>query len=100
MDGAKPVVIVNETFVARYFGNESPLGYHMGFGRGPNVIPDMEIVGVVEDAKYENLRDEVPRQVFVHYPQSEWATEMTVYVRASLPSDAMLAAIRREVENP
>jgi predicted permease len=99
MDGAKPVVVVNETFAARYFENESPLGYHLGFGGGPNVIPDMEIVGVVEDAKYRNLRDEVPRQVFVHYRQSEWATEMTFYVRTSLASDAIFAAIRREVEN-
>ena len=98
-DGAKPVIIVNETFVERYFETESPLGYHIGFGRGPNVIPDMEIVGVVEDAKYENLRDEVPRQVFVHNPQSEWATQMTVYVRASISSDTLLTAIRGEVEN-
>jgi predicted lysophospholipase L1 biosynthesis ABC-type transport system permease subunit len=99
MEGAKPVVVVNETFAARYFENESPLGYHLAFGRGPNVVPDMEIVGVVEDAKYENLRDEVPRQVFVHYQQSQWATEMTFYVRTSLPSDAAFAEFRREVEN-
>jgi predicted lysophospholipase L1 biosynthesis ABC-type transport system permease subunit len=98
-EGAKPVVVVNETFAARYFEDESPLGYHIGFGGGPNVIPDMEIVGVVEDAKYENLRDEVPRQVFVHHQQSEWATEMTFYVRTSLPSDAVAATIRREVAN-
>jgi ABC-type antimicrobial peptide transport system permease subunit len=58
----------------------------------------MEIVGVVEDAKYKNLRDEVPRQVFVHYQQSQLAAEMTFYVRASLPSDAVFAAIHREVE--
>jgi len=90
---------VNETFAARYFGDESPLGYHLDFGGGPNVIPDMEIVGVVEDGAYENLRDEVPRQVFVHYQQNEWATEITIYVRTALPSDAMFAAIRREVKN-
>jgi predicted permease len=98
-EGAKPVVVVNETFAKRYFENESPLGYHIAFGRGPNVSPDMEIVGVVEDAKYENLRDEVPRQVFVHYQQNEWATEMTFYVRTSLPSDALFSTIRSEVRN-
>lgn len=97
--GAKPVVVVNETFAARYFEAESPLGYHIGFGGGPNVIPDMEIVGVVEDAKYENLRDEVPRQIFVHYAQNEWATEMTFYVRTTLPSDAVAGTIRRKVAN-
>jgi predicted permease len=98
IEGAKRVVIVNETFAARYFGGDSPLGYHIAFGRGPNIVPNMEIVGVVEDAMYENLRDEVPRQVFVHHPQVR-ATDMTVYVRSSLPSEAIPAMIRREVKS-
>jgi len=58
---------------------------------------DMEIVGVVQDAKYEDLRDEVPRQVFVAYQQSEWADGMTAYVRTSTASEAMFATIREEV---
>jgi ABC-type antimicrobial peptide transport system permease subunit len=58
----------------------------------------MEIVGVVEDAKYENLRDEVPRQVFVAHQQSEWASGMTAYARTSMGSEAMFEAIRREVQ--
>jgi ABC-type antimicrobial peptide transport system permease subunit len=73
------------------------VGYHLAFGDGPNVVPDLEIVGVVEDAKYENQRDEVPRQVFVNHMQAEWASEMTAYVRTSLPSETTFAAIREEV---
>ncbi|MGH9319249.1 MAG: FtsX-like permease family protein, partial [Vicinamibacteria bacterium] len=90
-------VIVNETFARKYFQEESPLGYHMGFGDGPDVKFELQIVGVVQDAKYEDLRDEVPRQVFVQYLQNDWATEMTTYVRTSLSSEAMFAAIRDEV---
>lgn len=95
--GAPRTVIVNETFAKRYFQDRSPLGYHIAFGAGPQVKPDMEIIGVVADTKYENLRDEVPRQVFVAYPQMEFASEMTVYVRTALPSEKMFAAIRAEV---
>lgn len=95
--GAKKSVVVNETFARKYFPAGSPIGYHIGWGDGPNVKLDMEIVGVIQDAKYEDLRDEVPRQVFVTYQQSEWASEMTAYVRTSSSSEAMFAAIREEV---
>ena len=95
--GSKESVIVNETFARKYFPDGSPLGYHIGFGDGTDTVFDMEIVGVVEDAKYEDLRGEVPRQVFVTYTQSERASEMTAYLRTSRDSEAMFAAIRDEV---
>ncbi|HJS73015.1 MAG TPA: FtsX-like permease family protein, partial [Vicinamibacteria bacterium] len=94
---SKQSVVVNETFARKYFPEGSPLGYHIGWGDGPDTVFDMEIVGVVEDAKYEDLRDEVPRQVFVTYTQSDWASEMTAYVRTARDSEAMFAAIREEV---
>ncbi len=93
----RKAVVVNETFARRYFGERSPVGYHMGFGTGPGTKLDMEICGVVEDAKYEGLREEIPRQVFVSYRQNEWASEMTGYVRTSLPSTQMFSLIRDEV---
>ncbi len=95
--GVTKAVIVNETFARKYFPEGSPIGYHLGWGGGPNAKLDMEIVGVVQDAKYEDLRDEVPRQVFIAYPQAEWADEMTAYVRTSVSSKAMFARIREEV---
>ncbi len=97
--GAPRVVMVNETFAKRYFQNRSPLGYHIGFGAGPQVKLDMEIIGVVADTKYEDLRQEVPRQVLVAYPQMDYASAMTVYVRTALPSEKMFAAVRAEIRN-
>jgi predicted permease len=95
--GAKRSAVVNETFARKYFPEGSPVGYHFGFGDGPNVKLDIEIVGVVEDAKYEDLRDDIPRQVFVAYPQADWADEMTAYVRTSASSEATFDRIREEV---
>jgi predicted permease len=95
--GATGTVVVNETFASKYFPGASALGFHIAFGSGPNVVPDLEIIGVVADASYENLRDEPPRQVFVAAQQADWATEMTAYVRTTMPSDAVFATIRREV---
>ena len=94
---ARKAVIVNETFARRYFGDRSPLGYHLGWDSPPDAPPDLEIVGVVADARYEGLGNEIPRQMFVAYRQNDWAAEMTVYVRTALPVEQTFAAVRDEV---
>jgi predicted permease len=93
----KKVVLVNETFAKRYFPGGNPLGYRIGLGRGPKTKVDMEIVGVVADVKYSNLRDEVPRQVFLCHAQLEQASGMVFYARTSLASERMFGMIREEV---
>jgi predicted permease len=51
-----PVVVVNETFVKRFFSHgENPIGVHFGIS-GVESSGDWEIVGVVSDIKYNNLR--------------------------------------------
>jgi predicted permease len=47
------VAVVNETFVARYCRGGNPIGMRFGAG-GPKHAADYEIVGVVEDAKYNS----------------------------------------------
>jgi predicted permease len=94
---ARKAVIVNRTFARRYFGDQSPLGYHVGWNSDPASPPDLEIIGVVEDAKYEDLAEAVPRQIYVAYPQNDWATGMTVYIRSGLPSERMFESVRDEM---
>jgi ABC-type antimicrobial peptide transport system permease subunit len=47
------VAVINETFAKKYFGSDEPLGKHVGLG-GPERGGDYEIVGIVEDAKYQD----------------------------------------------
>jgi predicted permease len=94
---ARKGVIVNETFAKRYFGDSSPLGYHLGWDSPPSAPPDLEIVGVVADTRYEGLANEIPRQIFVSYRQTDWATEMTVYLRTALSAEQTFAQVREEV---
>ncbi len=96
---APKTVIVNETFARRYFAGRSPLGYHIGMGRGPQVKLDHEIVGVVADAKYEHLQEETPRQVFICSEQTASPGSATFYVRTSLGSSQMFTAVRNEMRN-
>lgn len=50
-----PVVIINRTMAHRFFGDASPIGKHIQFVEGKH--PPMEIVGVVADSKYNDLRE-------------------------------------------
>jgi predicted permease len=47
--------IINQTMARRFFGNVSPLGKHFHFVEGNR--PPLEIVGVVADSKYNDLRE-------------------------------------------
>ncbi|HYU79046.1 MAG TPA: ABC transporter permease [Vicinamibacterales bacterium] len=99
--GAPLVAIVNETFAKYYFPGENPIGHRFGF-RSMNNPAALEIVGVVKDAIYANMRrnaeeTQTPRFVYTPYQQSEELNEMTVYVRASGPVDAMADQLRTVV---
>ncbi len=49
------VAVVNQAFVRKFFPHQNPVGQHFGLG-GTSHSGDYEIVGVVQDAKYENAR--------------------------------------------
>ncbi|MBZ5726084.1 MAG: ABC transporter permease [Acidobacteriia bacterium] len=79
--GAPKVGIVNQKFAKRYFGGGNALGRHVGFGKNPGTKTDIEIVGVVGDTKYENMRDEMPYELYIPYRQAEFVDGMAAYVR-------------------
>jgi putative ABC transport system permease protein len=62
-----PSVIVNETFVRRYFAAEDPLGRQIRFG--PPDRPAFTIVGVVADARARGARGDARAETFIPYWQ-------------------------------
>ena len=79
------VIIVNEKLAKQYFGNQSAVGRHIGFGNEPGAIADMEIIGVVKDFRYRGIRGDITRQAFIPYLGLPFARDMTSYVRTALP---------------
>ncbi len=47
------VAVVNQTFAKKFFPKQDPIGQHFGMG-DPSHAGDMEIVGIVQDAKYQD----------------------------------------------
>ena len=63
-DRGPRVALVNEAFAKTYFPGANPIGKRIGFNNEPGAVPDLQIVGVVRDTKYENLRETPPKLVY------------------------------------
>jgi predicted permease len=92
-------VIINEKFARKYFAGRNPIGMHVGFGSDPGTPTPMEVIGVVKDVKYTNLRDEIPVQAFIPYMGSRYLGDMTVYLRTVGEPNQLMTSIRSKVRD-
>jgi predicted permease len=88
-DGAAPVAIVNEAFTRKFGLGQDAVGRMMG--QADEL--DMQIVGVVRDAKYSAVKDEVPPVFFTPYRQTASTGGLFFYVRSSIEPAAILRAV-------
>lgn len=87
-------VIVNRAFVQKYLDQENPIGKQFGEFAGDGFrppSPGYEIVGVVNDTKYGNLRRAVSPMMFT--PQTSGAAAFEL--RTAADPQAVLPAIRK-----
>ncbi len=59
------VAIVNEAFARHFFGGRSAIGRHVALGGPYRTDEAYEIVGLVKDARYFNVRDQAEPMMFV-----------------------------------
>jgi predicted permease len=79
--GAPRVAIVNETFAKKFGLGRDVVGKRMGIGtNGPL---DIEIVGLVKDARYFDAKGDVPALFVTPYRQDEGLGALTFYVRTA-----------------
>jgi predicted permease len=92
--GAPLVAIINESFARQFFPGENPLGKQVGIGP----TPDREIVGVIADTKYRDLRATIPNTLYLPADQDEHPSfARTLHVRTPLSAEEMSAALREQV---
>ena len=90
--GAPKVGIVNQAFAKKFNLGANPVGKRFGIG-SQNAKPDIEIVGIAQDAKYSDVKREVPPQYFLPYRQEERLGFGYFYVRTSTPPEQLLTTV-------
>jgi putative ABC transport system permease protein len=76
------VAIINESMAKVFLPNRNPIGVHFAMGSGNDVKPDIEIVGVVKDAKWSHVRDADRPYFYRPYSQFGKLFGMSFYVRS------------------
>jgi predicted permease len=94
-DGAKApdVIVINESLARKFFGDEDPLGQHMGY----DTPAKMEIIGVVRDARIDGLRDAPPPMIYHSLRQhpDEFARNLYVRMSGRAPAEGIKASLAR-----
>ena len=93
------VAIVNEAFARKFGIDEDPIGRRMYDGGSPEEETlDVEIVGLVPDTKYSEVKKDPPPLFFRPYRQNRHLGFLTFYVRGALPPEQLMPVIRDTVK--
>src|SRR5205085_2420475 len=90
------VVIVNEAFVKRHFGGRNPLGARVAMGSRPDAKPDTEIIGVVQNISYRNVREQWEQ---AYFPIGTQLSGSNFYVRFRGNPESAFRPIREILRN-
>ncbi|HXW92454.1 MAG TPA: ABC transporter permease [Terriglobales bacterium] len=97
---ATKVAVVNESLARHFFATpEMALGHYLTDERG-DVRTDLQIIGVVKDARHKEVRSDVVRTVFVPYLQAKDAGDSSLqfYLRTWQAPQVAQGAIRKAIE--
>jgi predicted permease len=92
---APNVAVVNQAFARKFNLGANPVGRRMDQG---NDSLDIEIVGMVQDAKYSEVKDEVPPIFFLPYRQDAEVGALSFYVKTRGDPSALLPVLSRVVK--
>jgi predicted permease len=104
--GAPKICLVNEAFAKKFFHGQNPIGRTFTLGVTGPMRADLQIIGVVADAKYVSLREPAPPTVYAAWAQEETASSaarISMRVRGSADAfratamDAMLGVHKEAV---
>jgi predicted permease len=93
------LAIINQSMARDYFGTNSPIGSHVTLDhvtlRGSDT-PSYEIVGVVGDAKYNDLQQATPRTIYLDaFQENRIVSQLTL--RTATDPEAVASAVRQSV---
>jgi len=94
--GSPRVVIINQTLARQAFGAGNPVGLHLTFQGGDT--NSYEIIGIVGDAKYLDIREVTPATTYLAtFQQPRPASEF--FIRTAIQPTQIVPAVRQEVRD-
>jgi len=94
--GGPKVAIVNETFAKKFNLGTNAVGKRISTAGNDSKL-DVEIIGLVKDSKYSEVKDTIPPLLFQPYRQDERIGSLSFYVRTSGAPEQIVQTIRRVV---
>lgn len=93
-EGRPKVAIVNRAFADKFDMGDDVVGKRMARRSGSDVELDIEIVGLIADARYSTIKDEPPPQFYLPMWQFPSFGTATFYVRSTLAPEALMPRLR------
>jgi predicted permease len=94
---AQKVAVVNEAFARRFFPGLNPIGQHFGL-YAEERSRELEVVGVVADAKAAEIRIPRPPSVYTPYLQDA-PTQMLFELRTMDDSSGLIPTVRQAIHD-
>jgi predicted permease len=97
---APKVALLNEAAAQFYFGDRSPLGAQVRFGRTEPRSAPYEVVGVVKDARNRSLREADTKTIYLPFTQArDRLGSLTLAVRAEGKPADLTGAVSNEIQS-
>jgi predicted lysophospholipase L1 biosynthesis ABC-type transport system permease subunit len=90
VSGAPRVAIVNEAFAKKFGLGANAVGKLMGEGDSLNRV----IVGLVKDARYSGVKQEMRPVYYLPYMQDTTVGALWFYVRSTVPANTLMPEVR------
>jgi predicted permease len=92
---APSIAIINQTMAQKFWPNEDALGrlFSIKSPTGPFV----EVVGIVQDAKYQSILDD-PQPYFYMPLEQEYQPLRTIHVRTTVPPETLALQVEAQIQ--